>query len=173
MKALKYVLAIAVIASVATADITFDGEAWNYTINSITTTPDIGGGNDPAIGAVTWAAELLRVSDDTVLETTSILGYQGPGVGYFVQGLVTDPIVEGTTVYMTLYNNIDANSATYFMESAPYDLQDLDNPWSSPADQVNIDFSGSSWVAVPEPATIGLMGIAGIGMFLARRKARI
>ncbi|WP_372808530.1 PEP-CTERM sorting domain-containing protein [Pontiella sp.] len=25
---------------------------------------------------------------------------------------------------------------------------------------------------IPEPATLGLMGVAGLGMFLARRKAR-
>lgn len=34
----------------------------------------------------------------------------------------------------------------------------------------NIDAQGTT--VIPEPATIGLMGIAGLGMFLARRKSR-
>lgn len=34
------------------------------------------------------------------------------------------------------------------------------------------DIGASAYQVIPEPGTIGLMGVAGLGMFLARRKAR-
>lgn len=40
------------------------------------------------------------------------------------------------------------------------------------AQQVEITSLVADTTVIPEPATIGLMGIAGLGMFLARRKAR-
>jgi hypothetical protein len=37
---------------------------------------------------------------------------------------------------------------------------------------VALDLNGSTVVAVPEPATFGMMGVAALGMFLARKKNR-
>ena len=41
-----------------------------------------------------------------------------------------------------------------------------------PPDQFNVGNVQTNAQVIPEPATIGLMGVAGLGMFLARRKAR-
>lgn len=40
------------------------------------------------------------------------------------------------------------------------------------ADFTTLDLNSGGTSVIPEPATFGLMGIAGLGMFLARKKAR-
>lgn len=60
----------------------------------------------------------------------------------------------------------------YALDSQVLSLPDLPGNPGPGETNVQFDFTGSTWVAVPEPATIGLMGIAGLGLFLARRKAR-
>lgn len=67
--------------------------------------------------------------------------------------------IEGTGVAGGLTTFASQDPTTGYSDS----LNDL-GAW------VSLDAQGTT--VIPEPATIGLMGIAGLGMFLARRKAR-
>ncbi len=64
--------------------------------------------------------------------------------------------------------------STYIVDRA-YDQKALPNVIAidSPDGQVahSVQLNANA-IVIPEPATIGLMGIAGLGMFLARRKVR-
>ncbi len=172
MKKLVLIVTVAVVSLMAKADTTYDGDMWTYQFQAITSTADIGGGNDPATGALSWTAVLYAGSDDSVLGTTTIIGYQGTGTGYYIQGFGS-LVTEGKTVYMTAYNAATVGEATYALTSDSLDLQDLNAPWSSPAENVDLDFGSSSWQAVPEPATAMLLALGGGLAWLVRMKQRM
>lgn len=84
----------------------------------------------------------------------------GIGAGYFQYNLDTD----GT---LATYNAQDLATA-YYTDTL------VVAPGAEEAKITGGDFSAANGVitGIPEPATLGLMGIAGMGLFLARRKAR-
>ena len=88
------------------------------------------------------------------------------GNGYYVGGFQFDA-VEQESVVMRIFDG-----TVNYLDSQPIVLADIEGTPGPNDFDVTFDFTGSEWVAIPEPATIGLMGIAGIGMFLARRKVR-
>ena len=78
-------------------------------------------------------------------------------------------------VFTVVFDNADISSADNYMvvDTAAFNTADAAPP--AVAINYNVDSpitTGATWAAIPEPATIGLMGIAGLGMFLARKKAR-
>jgi hypothetical protein len=172
MKALKYIAAVAVLASIATADIVYDGEQWGYEILSTTFTHSItaAGGSDAAFGALDWTVNLLYAGDDSVVGSTTVLGYDGT---YYINTInPTADITEGSTVYLAVYDNAVVANANYVIYSAQLDLQDLDGNWAPAANDVTVDFSSSSWQAVPEPATIGLFGLGALSAWFIRRNKK-
>jgi hypothetical protein len=87
---------------------------------------------------------------------------------------------DNVPMYTVIYDNADKALAGFFVV---VDATTIDSgaqyapavPLSYAAgDSANTGTTviSGDWVAIPEPATLGLMGIAGLGMFLARRKAR-
>jgi hypothetical protein len=87
-----------------------------------------------------------------------------------------DATVAGQTAYLVVKNGLGAiEMGDYIgLSASSYEIVDL-QPGSDPAATPQ-NFSGGDVTTnievVPEPATIGLMGIAGLGMFLARKKSR-
>jgi len=110
--------------------------------------------------------------------------YGAYGQGFSGSGIFTDADVGGNDIsagyfYTRIFQG-NAAGGEYFLDLAQYDptlatysATDPLTTYKTPVlDAVyNVDANGTM-VAIPEPATIGLMGIAGLGMFLARRKAR-
>mgnify|MGYP003573283988 CR=1 FL=1 len=118
-----------------------------------------------------WAVSFDSSTLGEVDETTALTLGWITGFGYTVNaGSFT--VNELDTVSAVLYDAPSSGSALNFIVSAPVVVPDLTDPIAPGSNEVTFDFSGSSWEAIPEPATIGLMGIAGLGMFLARKKVR-
>ena len=109
----------------------------------------------------------LTTDVETIAPAGGGAGWFGALGGYVVGGFaVTDQ--ETQSIAVRYYNE----AKSYFIDSQPIVLPDLTDPIAPGADELGVDFSGQNWVAVPEPATIGLMGIAGLGLYLSRRKRR-
>ena len=133
-------------------EVSYDGVGWDIAIGAAGSAPlDVLVGNAQVVDSYGWYDGF---------------GYSVPGFNFVVQ--------EGQDVVMRLFNDVPAGSQTHYLDSQAFSLPDLDdaNPPSGAQLEVAFDFTGSTWQAIPEPATIGLMGIAGLGMFLARRKVR-
>lgn len=85
---------------------------------------------------------------------------------------------EGQEVVMRIFNAPTQAEATMFLDSVAMVLADVEGAPPPGAFDVTFDHGtyaapAGQWQAVvPEPATFGLMGIAGLGLFLARRKTQ-
>ncbi|MCC7300635.1 MAG: PEP-CTERM sorting domain-containing protein [Verrucomicrobia bacterium] len=161
----KVALLIAVMMMGITASATVD--MWQYAIQ-LSTAPQLG--SQPGAGAG-WYVGLFNNAGDVLLGSTTVAANNAGTL--YVLGWTTPLINEGTTAYMSIFNNTTAGAASYKIKSATVVLQDLTAPWSPPAANVNVSFSGQSWQAVPEPATFLLFGIGGIGAWLVRRNKRM
>ena len=117
----------------------------------------------------------LLYGDDVLLysstfENTGAL-YEDSAAGSF--GVFDGAAFVTADVYARIFNPAGDR---YFVDRV-LQFSDLDSG-ASPAptpEKYIMNSSGpgeASGVVIPEPATIGLMGIAGLGMFLARRKTR-
>ena len=87
----------------------------------------------------------------------------------------------GETVFARVYDVGAQNGDGFFFQSATFTAHDLTPPAAPEAFQVDNDpnpafaglqANGDVYAVIPEPATFGLMGVAGLGLFLARKKAR-
>ncbi|MDF7825020.1 PEP-CTERM sorting domain-containing protein, partial [Pontiellaceae bacterium B12227] len=67
-------------------------------------------------------------------------------------------IAEGDLIGLYVFNIVDQAAAGSPAPATPQNV-------AIPSLDANV-------TVIPEPATLGLLGIAGLGMFLARRKAR-
>lgn len=72
--------------------------------------------------------------------------------------------------YFLDIGNVDA-SAWVFSATDPLTVYGENAVPGAPGELVNTGDNGT-FVAVPEPATFGLMGVAALGLFLARKKVR-
>mgnify|MGYP000502565478 CR=1 FL=1 len=97
------------------------------------------------------------------------------GDSYYVEGAGID----GANVFARIYQGSSAVAQSKYWDGAIASTPnvDLNAPQPPTADPYN--FGGNSGVdlasfstVIPEPATIGLMGIAAAGLFTARRKVR-
>jgi len=140
-------------------------------------------GNMGLLGAQNW----LEPGEKLLWEGAAPLG--GGRITTPVADVYTDSDVGGVNVnagyfYARIFQTDKASigNGTYFVEigiQGPA-LTEFDSlvPSSTYAASVGLAYASGTSITVqdsqviPEPATIGLMGIAGLGMFLARRKAR-
>lgn len=99
--------------------------------------------------------------------TAANYGWYDGGPGYYT-GQFSFDAVEGETVVMRIFDG-----TINYLDSQPHVLADIEGIPGVNDFDLTFDFTGSTWEAIPEPATIGLMGIAGIGMFMARKKIRV
>ena len=136
----------------------WNGSEWNL---------DLGVGNDTVIETIPYTLNTLGAFQDWATGYSVTIG--GAGVAYdndmwiVAVGSGLDGISNGDLAYVTEINSLVTDRVV-----GPTD----------PAEGLNFDAGGTgvnantTVIAIPEPATFGLMGIAGLGMFLARKKAR-
>lgn len=96
-------------------------------------------------------------------------------------GQVLQSAYLGANVYARIFDVGAQSGNGFFFETGIFtlndklppaapDIRDLDN--AGAGGFAGLQPNGDVYQVIPEPATIGLMGIAGLGMFLARRKTR-
>ena len=125
-----------------------------------------------------WAYEIWNVTDNVAISgdknaSDVTLGWQGDTFGYYEQGFKFDAF-EGKEVALRIYNNTvkPTTSAGWYLQSISQILPDVDDVTPGPTDlNVTFDFAGQTWQQVPEPATFSLIGLVGLGMIVARRRA--
>jgi hypothetical protein len=117
-------------------------------------------------------ADIALAGENTPGNTDRMYGWAA-GFGYLMDQFVFGTVIEGHTVQLRLYNNADWTLATYRIDSATVNLPDLTDPIPLESNEFTFDMSGSTWQAVPEPATFGLMALGGGIAWLVRLKQRI
>ena len=120
-----------------------------------------------------WAYEIWNISDGVLFKGSVdpiTYGWRD-GLGYYLAAFEFDA-VEEKEVALRFYNNINEADATYFIQSQSMTLADIETA-TPPIDafDVTFNFAGQQWQAVPEPATFSLIGLVGLGMIVARRRA--
>ncbi|QBG47630.1 PEP-CTERM sorting domain-containing protein [Verrucomicrobia bacterium S94] len=184
---MKKVVTIAVAAlavGVATADLSIDWRslaggvtapegAPNYLVGStiqLIWSPDgaqtISGGYE-VIGGALLPGEVLLDSGITG-ENSSWTGLGGIYVGDYTGGEFFTRIFESDGADGEFFLDIPMGDGDDFV----YDPSVLNTTFSDNTFTGVLNINQNGTYVVPEPATIGLMGIAGLGMFLARRKVR-
>lgn len=124
----------------------------------------------------------LLAGDDVLLysgifENTGGL-YEESAAGSF--GVFDGAAFLGAPVYGRIFNSSAPGDGDRFYVGSVANLNDLDSGAEPPPVPDNYDLVGpgvglspnATGTVIPEPATIGLMGIAGLGLYLSRRKAR-
>lgn len=113
-------------------------------------------GNDTLIGTITDSISGTGDFGDYAATLAGVInGLDAADTWYTVSGVNAGDWVFVSPVALASLGALDAPE-TVFFDNGGAGVFDLDG----------------SVVVVPEPATLGLMGIAGLGMFLARRKTR-
>ncbi|MDZ8117920.1 PEP-CTERM sorting domain-containing protein [Pontiella agarivorans] len=143
----------------------------------------IDGGGDgldyAAPGVIQYNGGLLTAGNDILLGTLTA-NVTGGGGDYSDWAATISGIVQYSYVSDAYFRVSGIEDGDWVYEgSAAFADIDTSDPKATP-EFVFFDEGGAGGAAdgsvtvqvIPEPATIGLMGIAGLGMFLARRKAR-
>jgi hypothetical protein len=118
--------------------------------------------------------------DDVVIASTTFTNNGGLYEDYAAAtfGTLTGAYQGGGEVYVRLFNTASiADGSRYYVGSlfnaADQDLAAVPAPTPQGYDLGGgLDSQAATGTVVPEPATIGLLGIAGAGLFAARRKTR-
>lgn len=172
-KLMVAMVAVLTVASVAKADLL----PWDWATETGTKVPTVAPTGSPVFGNGTgWFVEVISLTDDPVLDSradaTTAAGWLPFTVppAYSINSF-NFTATDEDSIAMRLYDASSIGGASWFIDSIATVLPD--NPdQAPPTTPIAFDFTGQSWQAIPEPATIGLMGIAGLGMFLARKKTR-
>jgi hypothetical protein len=178
MKKLAVVMVATAVAIVASADIV--DFKWNGTSGSFTTDDFVNTllGVDLSTSVVGGEIALSELQAVVPYDSQAAVvpPFPFPYSWSTLQIQETDGGVAGQTAYAVVsgtdWASIGAGD-TIFLAELSYVVPDLDNSPNPPSPGVTFDPGGVTAVnVVPEPATLGLMGIAGLGMYLARRKTR-
>ncbi len=148
---------------------------------------NVGVGNEPmpsyadtvlGVGTVTgegsdWQFSIWDTGTDTLVQDVTLSYNFGwyDGYGYGAGESFFDA-AEGSSVALRLWNDSNSSVATYYLDTQAFVLPTLSaTPGPTDAD-VAFDFTGSTWVAVPEPATIGLFGLGALSAWILRRSKK-
>ena len=128
-----------------------------------------------------WAYEVwditanLSISGDKAASDVTLGWYKdgnGNDIGYVEQGFKFDAI-ENHEVAFRIYNNTvkPTTPSGWYLQSQSLILPDLDDTTPGTGSALTFDFTGQTWTQIPEPATFSLIGLVGLGMIVARRRA--
>ncbi len=104
------------------------------------------------------------------------LGYQSGAGSFVLQGGTNFPLraPEGATIGVVLFGNSDGPTAPEYswILSAPLDLPSYGADFTPAPEDLEIAFSfaGSEWQAIPEPGTVAVMLMGGLGLLVSRRR---
>lgn len=193
----KVVLMLAMVAVCFSASAALVDQFWDSQFIIIQTQTDASGGLGPDIAyedasgwGAGWYAEVFNITDNgglgfsapsdvtSLYSTEMFLAAGGPGIspilgeyGGYMQDIGTfGAATDLDNVQMVLYNNADKNLATWYITSLALALPDAPDTPDPDAVKVTFDFTGQTWQAIPEPATVLLFGIGGMGAWLLRRR---
>lgn len=138
-------------------------------------------GNSYAVGAgAVLSGEYILTSG-----TTGSYGLWSGLGGTFTDADVGGSDIHSGKIFTRIFQDGTPSAGDYFYDVGVMDadleynpgpppvastVTDMTNPTGANGSAINITDGGTT--VIPEPATIGLMGVAGLGMFLARRKVR-
>lgn len=133
-------------------------EAFNVTQN---------GGLAFTMGDVNSIYSTIMLGDPSGV--SPVLGEYGTG-GYILDNAIFGIAKDLDQVQLVMYDNADKSLASMYLSSVVLALPDAPEV-AGPTDiNVNFDFTGQTWQAIPEPATVLLFGIGGMGAWLLRRR---
>ena len=186
MKKVLTMLAVGAIVVSASADLT----EFNWVGGVVTDQGGLGFATDEAtahtfldvdlsIFVVDNAGQLqINIADIPSAYSIDLLGIAPPFLGatYGMSANVTgDGSIAGMIAYLVIKDGVDAIQAGDFIglgaSGTIVDLQPGDDPPSATQQFLGGDVQTGIEVVIPEPATFGLMGVAALGLFLARKKA--
>ncbi len=182
---MKKIITLAIAAFVTTSVVA--DFAVDLKNNGSTFTTDGSSLVDQAIVQLVWNASAPSDAVDTTLTNvgtvlnsiTTTSGYAGtfsdqnPGVQTYTEsntGYLTVRVFDAANVavgdkYFEFNIDVDG-SLTEYVATTPGTIYDTDAIAGG-------NFQAAAQTIIPEPATIGLLGIAGAGLFAARRKTRV
>ena len=195
MRKLITAMAIVAIASFAQADITVNlkttfgvyanGTSYDVILNQGDTAlyQLINAGANGAADAPSAAGGGM-FGDDSLIGTVSVTGSADPAGDYTGYAFLTGTTIEGSgingaNVFARLYVDSTASAGSLYYDAQIAAIPNVNLAGSPPPTPTAYDFGGAAGLdtatfstVIPEPATIGLMGIAAAGLFTARRKVR-
>ena len=115
--------------------------------------------------------------------TTSVYGFYGPNTGEYTDADVGNADINAGFFFLRAFESEAGSSGESFRDFAAIDSSAWVYDASAPGTiyQGNltggtggtfVDIATAGTTVIPEPATIGLLGIAGAGLFAARRKTQ-
>ena len=143
----------------------------------------INAGANGAADAVTAAGGGM-FGDDSLIDTISITASADgaadfTGYAYMAGTTIEEAGTAGANVFARIYQGSTAAGSLYY-DGAIVAIPNVNLAGVPPPTSTSYNFGGNGGVEVgsfatviPEPATIGLMGIAAAGLFTARRKVRV
>ena len=189
----KLIIALVATAAIAHADISvnlFTGYGFTDNGGLLLNTGEsalvqlINAGANGAADAVTAAGGGV-FGDDTLISTITITASADPandftGYAYLAGTTINEAGTAGANVFARLYQDSTASAGSLYFDGAIVAAGNVDLGAVPPPTPTSYNFGGNSGAdtssfatVIPEPATIGLMGIAAAGLFSARRKVRV
>ena len=173
----KIVAILVVLTTVASVQADLESRGWN----SQTVILDISG--FPAFltapeaqgDGAEWVYEVWDFTDNVVLQGSKPANEV---TGGWYSGYVIGPFdffsLETHEVALQFFNVLakPTDSSQYWrLRSNSFTLPDYEGPPDVEKNKVTFNFAGQQWQQVPEPATFSLIGLVGLGMIVARRRA--
>ena len=146
--------------------------SWSGQLLTITTTASSGDAIITTDGSAFGSTVELSTDGGTSFSALGSSPSFGWNSGMFFVNNFNFSADEGDNVVLRAYADTSLGANTAYIDSYAGPLADLDDGTPPGATDLNVTFGNTDaqWTVVPEPATIGLMGIAGVGLFAARRK---
>jgi hypothetical protein len=138
-------------------------------------------GTADAVTAATGAA----FGDDSIIGSVTITASADPegdfsGYAYLAGETINEVGTAGADVFARLYIDSSFSANSLYYDGGIVTAGNVDLSVTPPPTPSQYNFGGATGVStadfatvIPEPATIGLMGIAAAGLFAARRKVRV
>jgi hypothetical protein len=179
MKKTLAMMAVAVVAVSATADLAY----FQFSATALTDQGASLSWGPITDGAVVQLVDLSSFVSDGKIDIANIPTAWSIGdIGVTPFGGSSDTFSErdASLIGQTAYLVFDANGGgievgDFIALSAGFEITDMaaaSDPAPSNPQTMSVGALDATIEVIPEPATFGLMGVAGLGMFLARRKAR-